>query len=156
VDIAALWHLPVIFFCANHHHTEFAPGETQDPAPLQARAADHGIGFRQVYGKDVVAANGLMSGPAAWVRQGQDPFIVESERSFAGAAITTVVSTLRDSRERGLERDAAGAGNLRGHERDQAADVGPDKGDPPHGDLRGCKSRSMRAPTPTDPLTPVT
>ena len=73
MDIAELWHLPVIFFCADNHHTEFAPGETQDPAPLQARAADYRMGFRQVYGKDVEAAHGLMSGPAAWVRQSQDP-----------------------------------------------------------------------------------
>jgi 2-oxoisovalerate dehydrogenase E1 component len=79
VNIAALWHLPVIFFCENNHYAEFSPAETQHPVPLEARAAGYGIGFRQVHGNDVEAVHGLMTDLAGLARQGDGPFMVEAD-----------------------------------------------------------------------------
>ena len=45
VNLAAVWKLPVIFFCENNGYAEFSPASTQHAASLEHRAAGYGIPY---------------------------------------------------------------------------------------------------------------
>ncbi len=60
VNLAAVWHLPVIFFCENNGYAEFSPASTQHAASLEQRAAGYGIPYFSVDGNDVVASASAM------------------------------------------------------------------------------------------------
>lgn len=79
VNLAAVWDLPVVFFCENNHYAEFSPAAAQHRAPLSARAAGYGIGYEHVDGNDVVAVADLMAGVIAGRRTGGGPVLVEAE-----------------------------------------------------------------------------
>src|SRR6476620_7416615 len=55
VNLAAVWQLPVIFFCEDNGYAEFSPASTQHAASLAQRAAGYGIEHVAVDGNDVVA-----------------------------------------------------------------------------------------------------
>jgi 2-oxoisovalerate dehydrogenase E1 component len=55
LNLAAVWKLPVIFFCENNGYAEFSPASTQHAASLEQRAAGYGIPYVAVDGNDVVA-----------------------------------------------------------------------------------------------------
>jgi 2-oxoisovalerate dehydrogenase E1 component len=79
VNLAALWRLPVVFFCENNHYAEFSPAATQHPSTLQQRAGGYGMGYRHVNGNDVRAVATLMRDVVAQVRAGDGPVLVEAE-----------------------------------------------------------------------------
>ena len=60
VNLAAVWRLPVIFFCENNGYAEFSPAATQHAAPLERRAAGYGVDYVAVDGNDVVATAAAM------------------------------------------------------------------------------------------------
>ena len=78
VNLAAVWQLPVIFFCENNGYAEFSPAATQHAAPLQKRAAGYGIDHVAVDGNDVVATAAVMAERIAAVRAGRGPVLVEA------------------------------------------------------------------------------
>src|SRR5436305_9748434 len=78
VNLAAVWKLPVIFFCENNGYAEFSPAATQHAAPLQKRAAGYGIDHVAVDGNDVVATAAVMAERIAAVRAGHGPVLVEA------------------------------------------------------------------------------
>ncbi len=78
LNLAAVWRLPVVFFCENNGYAEFSPAATQHAATLGQRAAGYGIGFAAVEGNDVVATASLMAEVVATVRAGQGPMVVEA------------------------------------------------------------------------------
>ena len=78
LNLAAVWELPVVFFCENNGYAEFSPASTQHAASLELRAAGYGIPFAAVDGNDVVATASLMQHVVDAVRDGQGPFIVEA------------------------------------------------------------------------------
>jgi 2-oxoisovalerate dehydrogenase E1 component len=78
LNLAAVWKLPVVFFCENNGYAEFSPASTQHAASLELRAAGYGIPFATVDGNDVVATASLMEHVVDGVRDGQGPFIVEA------------------------------------------------------------------------------
>ncbi len=45
MNLAAVWELPVIFFCENNGYAEFSPASTQHAASLEQRAAGYGIDY---------------------------------------------------------------------------------------------------------------
>ena len=47
MNLAAVWELPVIFFCENNGYAEFSPAATQHAASLERRAAGYGVGYRR-------------------------------------------------------------------------------------------------------------
>ena len=67
LNLAAVWRLPVIFFCENNGYSEFSPAASQHAASLERRAAGYGVPFVGVDGNDVVATASAMGGavPAA-------------------------------------------------------------------------------------------
>jgi 2-oxoisovalerate dehydrogenase E1 component len=78
VNLAAVWHLPVIFFCENNGYAEFSPASTQHPVPLQRRAAGYGVDYLAVDGNDVVATAATMLDTVRAVREGLGPVLVEA------------------------------------------------------------------------------
>jgi 2-oxoisovalerate dehydrogenase E1 component len=79
VNLAAVWHLPVIFFCENNKYSEFSSAADQHAAPLSARAAGYGLPFVAVDGNDVVAVADTMTEVVARVRAGGGPVLVEAD-----------------------------------------------------------------------------
>ncbi|MCD4533652.1 hypothetical protein LRP67_06115 [Nocardioides sp. cx-169] len=79
VNLAAVWDLPVVFFCENNHYSEFSREEDQHRAGLAARAAGYGIRYEAVDGNDVVAVAELMHRLVAGLRTGDGPVLVEAD-----------------------------------------------------------------------------
>jgi len=77
-NLAALWKLPMVFFCENNGYAEFSPSADQHPVPLSARAAGYGLDYDAVDGNDVEAVATLMSGIVARIRDGAGPAFVEA------------------------------------------------------------------------------
>jgi 2-oxoisovalerate dehydrogenase E1 component len=78
LNLAAVWKLPVVFFCENNGYAEFSPASTQHAASLELRAAGYGIPYAAVDGNDAVATASLMEHVVDGVRGGQGPFVVEA------------------------------------------------------------------------------
>ena len=78
VNLAAVWCLPLVFFCENNGYAEFSPASTQHAASLEQRASGYGVEFFAVDGNDVVATATLMHDVVQAVRAGGGPAIVEA------------------------------------------------------------------------------
>jgi 2-oxoisovalerate dehydrogenase E1 component len=78
VNLAAVWQLPVIFFCENNGYAEFSPASAQHPVPLSQRAAGYGIDYAAVDGNDVVATSSTMRDAVRAVRGGRGPTLIEA------------------------------------------------------------------------------
>ncbi|MBV8950242.1 MAG: 2-oxoisovalerate dehydrogenase, partial [Actinobacteria bacterium] len=78
VNLAAVWKLPVIFFCENNGYAEFSAASSQHAAPLERRAAGYGVDYVAVDGNDVVRTAAVMGDVVGSVRAGSGPVIVEA------------------------------------------------------------------------------
>ncbi len=78
VNLAAVWRLPVVFFCENNGYAEFSPAATQHAATLEARAPGYGVDYVAVDGNDVVATAKAMHGVVDAIRSGGGACIVEA------------------------------------------------------------------------------
>ncbi|HEY8527281.1 MAG TPA: pyruvate dehydrogenase complex E1 component subunit beta [Acidimicrobiales bacterium] len=78
LNLAAVWRLPVVFFCENNGYAEFSPTATQHGAPLARRAAGYGLPFVAVDGNDVVATAAAMTEAVAAARSGRGPTVIEA------------------------------------------------------------------------------
>jgi 2-oxoisovalerate dehydrogenase E1 component len=78
LNLAAVWRLPVVFFCENNGYAEFSPAATQHAAGLDRRAAGYGVRHVAVDGNDVVATAAAMAEVVAAVRAGAGPVVVEA------------------------------------------------------------------------------
>jgi 2-oxoisovalerate dehydrogenase E1 component len=78
MNLAAVWRLPVIFFCENNGYAEFSAASTQHAASLAERAAGYGVEHVAVDGNDVVATAAVMEDVVARVRAGAGPVVVEA------------------------------------------------------------------------------
>jgi len=78
MNLAAVWRLPVIFFCENNGYAEFSPASTQHGAPLDRRAAGYGVDYVAVDGNDVVATAAAMHEVVEAIRSGRGPAIIEA------------------------------------------------------------------------------
>jgi 2-oxoisovalerate dehydrogenase E1 component len=79
LNLAAVWKLPVVFFCENNGYAEFSPASTQHAASLEQRSAGYGIPYIAVDGNDVAATAAAMEDVVAVTRAGGGPFVVEAE-----------------------------------------------------------------------------
>jgi 2-oxoisovalerate dehydrogenase E1 component len=78
LNLAALWALPVVFFCENNGYAEFSPTDSQHGASLERRAGGYGVRYAAVDGNDVVAVAGLMEDVVLAARAGAGPTVVEA------------------------------------------------------------------------------
>ncbi len=78
LNLAAVWKLPVVFFCENNGYAEFSPAAAQHAATLEQRAAGYGIPYVAVDGNDVVATASVMGRVLGGVRDGDGPYVVEA------------------------------------------------------------------------------
>ena len=78
LNLAAVWRLPVVFFCENNGYAEFSPVAGQHGAPLARRAAGYGVRYVAVDGNDVVATAGAMEDIVLAARAGEGPAVVEA------------------------------------------------------------------------------
>ena len=78
LNLAAVWQLPVVFFCENNGYAEFSPAVSQHGAPLERRAAGYGIPHVPVDGNDVRAVATVMEGAVLRARSGGGPTVVEA------------------------------------------------------------------------------
>jgi len=78
VNLAAVWRLPVVFFCENNGYSEFSPTATQHPATLKQRASGYALPFVRVDGNDVVATASAVRDVVAAARTGRGPAMVEA------------------------------------------------------------------------------
>ena len=78
MNLAAVWGLPVIFFCENNGYAEFSPAATQHAASLEQRAAGYGIRYVAVDGNDVAATASAMEDAVHTARAGHGPAVVEA------------------------------------------------------------------------------
>ncbi len=79
LNLAAVWCLPVIFFCENNGYSEFSATKDQHAASLESRAG----GFRDaamalVDGNDVVATATAMRSAVDAARAGSGPVVIEA------------------------------------------------------------------------------
>jgi 2-oxoisovalerate dehydrogenase E1 component len=77
-NLAALWRLPVVFFCENNGYAEFSPIADQHPVPMAARAAGYGLEYVSVDGNDVEAVAAVMTDVVRRIREGAGPVFVEA------------------------------------------------------------------------------
>jgi 2-oxoisovalerate dehydrogenase E1 component len=78
LNLAAVWKVPVVFFCENNGYAEFSAASTQHAASLERRAAGYGIDYRGVDGNDVEAVAAAMEDVVLAVRAGRGPTVVEA------------------------------------------------------------------------------
>ena len=78
VNLAAVWRLPVVFWCENNGYAEFSSAATQYTGTLERRAAGYGIDYVAVDGNDVTATASVMGDVVDAVRDGRGPTIVEA------------------------------------------------------------------------------
>jgi 2-oxoisovalerate dehydrogenase E1 component len=77
-NLAALWRLPIVFFCENNGYAEFSPIADQHPVPMSARAAGYGLDYVPVDGNDVEAVAAVMTDAVRSIRAGGGPVFVEA------------------------------------------------------------------------------
>jgi 2-oxoisovalerate dehydrogenase E1 component len=78
LNLAAVWRLPVVFFCENNGYSEFSPASAQHAATLEARAAGYALPYVEVDGNDVVATASVMRDVVLAARTGGGPALVEA------------------------------------------------------------------------------
>ena len=99
VNLAALWQLPVIFFCENNGFSEFSPTQSQHPVPVIDRAAAYGIAGEVVDGRDVEAVAEVVGGAVERARAGQGPTLVEARTLRVGGHYEGDQQRYRDTAE---------------------------------------------------------
>ncbi|MFT5869931.1 MAG: TPP-dependent pyruvate/acetoin dehydrogenase alpha subunit [Paracoccaceae bacterium] len=77
MNMAALWHLPVIYACENNGYSEYTKTDEIAAGSITARAEAFGIEAHQVDGQDVLAVNDLTVKLVARCRKGEGPFFIE-------------------------------------------------------------------------------
>jgi 2-oxoisovalerate dehydrogenase E1 component len=78
LNLAAVWQLPVVFFCENNGYAEFSPASNQHRVPLERRAAGYGVDFVAVDGNDVVGTAAAMRDTVRAIREGRGPALIEA------------------------------------------------------------------------------
>lgn len=80
LNMAAIWKLPVIFFCENNHYAAVTPAVLSHGQPDVARRADgYGLPGVMVDGQDFDAVFAATSEAVARARRGEGPTLIEAK-----------------------------------------------------------------------------
>ena len=80
MNFAAVWHLPVVFCCANNQWAISAPTRRQTASgTFAAKASEYGIAGRKVDGTDFVRVYSMLRGALDVARTGRGPVMLEFE-----------------------------------------------------------------------------
>src|SRR5262249_3068697 len=77
MNLAALWHLPLVFACENNGYAVTFPQEQSTAGSVVARAAAYGMASEQVDGMDVEAVLDAARRAVATAREGGGPTFLE-------------------------------------------------------------------------------
>jgi TPP-dependent pyruvate/acetoin dehydrogenase alpha subunit len=78
MNLAALWHLPLVFVCENNGYAVTFPQDQSTAGSVVARAAAYGMASEQVDGMDVEAVLDAARRAVATAREGGGPTFIES------------------------------------------------------------------------------
>ena len=80
MNIAAIWKLPVIFFCESNRYAELSPYDVHVSVPnVSVRANNYGFRGLTVDGSNVAEIYKAVSKAAADVRGGNGPVFIEAK-----------------------------------------------------------------------------
>jgi len=80
INLAAVWHLPVIFLCENNQYGEFTPvSKSTLVKDIADRASAYGIKGEVVDGNDVISVYRVVNKMIASARQDKGPFLIEAK-----------------------------------------------------------------------------
>lgn len=80
MNLAAIWQLPVIFFCENNGYAMSSPAASMLRLPdIAARAAGYGMPGEVLDGNDVLAVRAAVARAAARARSGEGPTLLEAK-----------------------------------------------------------------------------
>ncbi len=80
MNLAAIWHLPVIFLCENNQYGEFTPvSKSTLVKDIAQRASAYGIRGEAVDGNDVISVYRVVNKTIACARQDKGPFLIEAK-----------------------------------------------------------------------------
>jgi TPP-dependent pyruvate/acetoin dehydrogenase alpha subunit len=81
VNLAAIWHLPVLFVCENNQYMEYTPISTVIPTarPAADKAAAYGLPSVVVDGNDVNAVREVIAAAVGVARAGGGPALIEAD-----------------------------------------------------------------------------
>jgi acetoin:2,6-dichlorophenolindophenol oxidoreductase subunit alpha len=78
INLAAVWHLPIVYVCQNNGWAISQRLPSYLPAPVAARAASYGIPGRTVDGQDVEAVRAVVAEAVGRARRGEGPTLVDA------------------------------------------------------------------------------
>lgn len=76
LNLAALWGLPIVFFCEDNGFSEFSRTDAQHPVPVISRASAYGMNALELPGSDVEAVADGMRSVLEGIRGGSGPVLV--------------------------------------------------------------------------------
>jgi len=80
MNMAAIWKLPIVFFCEANKYAELSPYETHVSLPrVSDRAAAYGFPGETIDGEDVIAVHAAVRAAAARARRGEGPSLIEAK-----------------------------------------------------------------------------
>ena len=100
VNLAALWHLPLVILCENNGFAEFASSTSQHPVEIEHRARGYGIPYTAVDGNDVLEVAAIMADVVDRVRDGGGPHLIEARTYRMSGHYVGDPERYRDEQER--------------------------------------------------------
>jgi pyruvate dehydrogenase E1 component alpha subunit len=140
LNLAAVWHLPVLFVCENNFYMEYTPirSVTSVANPAADRAGAHDIPARVIDGNDVVVVRDAVDEAVRRARAGDGPTVIEAQtyRHYGHSRSDPAKYRPADEVELWLERDPLGIARAR------LAELGVDEGIVAEADARVARAVS--------------
>lgn len=107
LNLAAVWHLPVVFLCENNVYAEYTASVETTSVPIATRADAYGMPSAVLDGQDVEAVREGLEQAFAGARAGDGPTLVEvATYRYGGHSASDQSPYRRDGElERWLKRD---------------------------------------------------